>query len=298
MVTRQPGQAPPPRWRALAVAMVAAAVLGASPPAGAAALAPPTIAYVALGDSYAAGPGIPTQVSVACERSDHDYPALVAAALQVATFTDASCSGASTADLTGTQSSLGMTVPPQLNAVTTGTTLVTLSIAGNDIGFASIIATCMELALTNLAGAPCEAHYTAGGTDQLRTAIAAAEPRVAAVLDAIHARAPTAAVLLVGYPDLLPPSGPGCWPFAPFAAGDVPYLNGVEVALNQMLAGTAAGHGAKYVDTYTPSLGHDMCETIEPAWVQGLLPVQPGAAFHPDEAGMAADAADVVAALR
>jgi len=45
-------------------------------------------AYVALGDSYAAGPGIPNVVHSACQRSDHNYPHLVAVALGAGRFTD------------------------------------------------------------------------------------------------------------------------------------------------------------------------------------------------------------------
>jgi hypothetical protein len=70
---------------------------------------------------------------------------------------------------------------------------------------------------------------------------------VAAVLQAIESRAPDARVLVVGYPDILPVTGHGCWPLVPFAFGDVPYLRGIEVDLNQMLARTAAANGATFV---------------------------------------------------
>ena len=48
---------------------------------------------------------------------------------------------------------------------------------------------------------------------------------------------PSARVLVVGYPAIVPNSGDGCWPVVPFAYGDVPYLRGVELELNAMLAG-------------------------------------------------------------
>ena len=84
---------------------------------------------------------------------------------------------------------------------------------------------------------------------------------MAAVLRGIHARAPLARVLLVGYPDILPSQGDGCWPEVPFAFGDLPYLRGVETGLNQMLARTAAANGATFVDTYTATIGHDACQS-------------------------------------
>src|SRR5436309_14551088 len=84
-------------------------------PAGAA-----PVRYVALGDSYTAGPGIPRQTieSGGCRRSDHNYPHLVAAALEVARFTDASCAGATTAHMAAPQPLPGgLTNGPQLDAL-------------------------------------------------------------------------------------------------------------------------------------------------------------------------------------
>src|SRR3954470_19340036 len=82
--------------------------------------------YVALGDSYTAGPVIPVQQSNAdipggCLQSDHNYPHLVAKELVAAQFADASCSGATTDDMTGAQDVQFGPNPPQfdrLNAQT------------------------------------------------------------------------------------------------------------------------------------------------------------------------------------
>jgi hypothetical protein len=75
-----------------------------------------------------------------------------------------------------------------------------------------------KLSLKDLAGDPCRRHYTAGGTDLLLAKINATAPRVAAVLQRIHVRAPDARVLLVGYPDILPNAGYGCFPMVPLDA--------------------------------------------------------------------------------
>ena len=115
------------------------------------------------------------------------------------------------------------------------TDLVTLQIGGNDIGFGSIIATCAGLSVTDPAGDPCEQHYTAGGTDQLAANVLDTAPKVAEVLRAIHQRSPHARVVVVGYPDLLPDDGVGCFPSVPFAAGDFSYLRDTEKRLNGML---------------------------------------------------------------
>jgi hypothetical protein len=92
------------------------------------------------------------------------------------------------------------------------------------------------------------------------TRVAAAGPRIAAVLAGIHRRAPHARVLLVGYPDILPASGTGCFPDVPLAHGDVPYLRATEVALNRTLARAAAASHSTFVDTYRATIGHDVCQ--------------------------------------
>jgi lysophospholipase L1-like esterase len=253
--------------------------------------------YVALGDSYTSGPLIPHQSGGLCLRSDHDYASLTAAVVG-ASLVDASCSGATTADMTQAQTDAGITInQPQLDSVTSGTSLVTLGIGGNDIGFIDIIETCAEESLTNPFGSPCTAHYTSGGTDQLAAKINAASPKVAAVLAQIRRRAPHAAVYVVGYPDILPEYNNGCWPLVPLAYGDVSYLRQTEKGLNAMLAAEASAYGATYVDTYTPTIGHDMCRATDTKWIEGLVPTSPAAPFHPNALGEAAMARALEAAI-
>jgi lysophospholipase L1-like esterase len=277
----------PVRWL-LAVTAATAATLAISTPASAAA---PTGRYVALGDSYTSGPLIPSQVDLNCTRSNHNYPSLVTAAIGSSSFTDVSCGGATTNDILNPGTGvLGGAVPAQINAVDASAALVTVGIGGNDIGFTSIIETCAEASLSSPLGSPCRNQYTAGGVDQLQARIAATQPKVAAVLQAIHAKAPNARVVVVGYTAILPDSGLGCWPVVPIAYGDVSYLRGVEKSLNAMLATTAAGNGASYADVYTPSIGHDACKGSGTRWTEGLIPGNPAAPFHPNangEQGMA-----------
>jgi lysophospholipase L1-like esterase len=284
--------------RPRATAVVGGALLLAATTVPAAVAAAPTGTYVSLGDSYVSGPLIPNQVNLGCLRSDHNYPSLVEATIGSSAFSDASCGGATTNDMTQSQTDGLITVNgPQLNAVTSDDKLVTLGIGGNDIGFISIILTCATESLTNPFGSPCTEYYTSGGTDQLAAAINATEPKVAAVLQAIHQRAPQARVVVVGYPDLLPEYNNGCWPVEPIAYGDVSYMRATEKRLNAMLATAAAANGAQYVDTYTPTIGHDVCQSPGTKWIEGLLPLSPAAPFHPNAKGEAAMANAVEAAL-
>lgn len=256
--------------------------------------------YVALGDSYTAGPLIPNQIAdpLNCWRSDHDYPHLVyphivAGNVKVSSFADVSCSGATTADMYNPQSlSPTGSNAPQLNAVTSQAKVVTIGIGGNDIGFSSIVENC---ALQNPFGAGCTPDYVQNGHDVLRDRIAALAPKIAKLIDDVHSRAPQAQIFIVGYPTILPATGTGCYPIVPLLPSDVPYLRGVEQALNTMLAQQASAHGAHFVDTATSSIGHDVCSATK--WVEGVLPTNLAFPVHPNAAGMANTASVVSAAI-
>jgi lysophospholipase L1-like esterase len=276
------------RAAAAVLALVALALF-----AGAATAA--TGRYVALGDSYTAGPLIPNQSlsPLGCLRSDHNYPHLVQPGLTTATFTDISCSGATTDDMFTAQSTEIGTNPPQLEALTTDTRVVTLGIGGNDIGFTSIIENCVRVNPFD----PCKDDYVHGSTDDISVRIAATAPKVDAVIAAIHARSPGARVHVVGYPVILPASGYGCWPTVPITPTDVPYLRSKEIELNTMLANRAAADGAFYDDTYTSSVGHDVCKATGTRWVEGLVPTSPAAPVHPNALGMQNTARAVLARI-
>lgn len=256
--------------------------------------------YVALGDSFTSAPLLPQELAdpVGCWRSSADYPALVDKALRPRSFVNVSCYGASTYDMTHTEDTLVHDNPPQLNALSAADSLVTLQVGGDDIGFSHIVTTCATLSFSDPFGAPCEDRYTAGGTDQLAQDIARAAPKIASVLSSIRQRAPRARILLVGYPDILPTTGSGCWPEVPFTHDDVTYLAKTEVRLNSMLAAVAAKSGAGYVDTYGGSIGHDACEPSGVKWVEGLIPTSLAAPMHPNALGEQAMSREILGALR
>lgn len=283
----------PRRARVLAVGAAATlAVLGVLVPATAQAA---SVSYVGLGDSYASGPVIPNQVDTSCTRSDHNYASLLNAANGYSSFTDMSCGGATTVDMTQAQS--GTDNPPQFNGLKPDTGLVTLSISGNDIGFANIVLNCASMGATQPNGTPCTDYYNSGGTDQIAQSINNTAPKVAATLQGIHQRSPQAKVLVVGYLDILPQTGSCYSPNNTIAPGDYPYLNAKEQQLNQMLSTEAGGNAATYVDTFNASIGHDLCQAIGTRWIEGLFPTSPAAPVHPNELGMQADTAQLQHAL-
>ena len=253
--------------------------------------------YVALGDSYAAGPLIPTtDLAGGCARSDHNYGHLLADALDVTDFVDVTCSGAKTRDLTHVQRPFGdARIPPQLRAVTADTSLVTLTIGGNDLDlFSTLVRTCTQLRSSDPQGAPCARRLATQGPD-LDGAVATISRNVAAVLRTIRRTAPDAKVLLVGYLRLVPDRG-SCVGL-PLAAGDYAEGRRISQGLDRALRQAARRTGTTFVDMYAASAGHDIC--ADTPWVNGNVTVREKAlAYHPFASGMRADAREALRALR
>jgi lysophospholipase L1-like esterase len=274
----------------LAMAMFVMATLAAAVPAAAQRRA---VDYVALGDSYAAGPGVLTRTGApaGCQRSDRNYPSVLAHWLQATTFTDVTCGGATTAHIITPQPVPGGSNAPQLDAVNQGTDLVTLTIGGNDIGFGEILNSCGQAGATDPDGALCKAFYSRDGPDVLAGRIADLAPKIVRVLSEIRQRAPNAEILVVGYLRILP-SATGCWPQMPFAKGDTEYFDDTERLLNSTIGDTARKAGARFINPYPASRDHDTCQVPERRWVEPLRPASPASPAHPNAKGMA-----VVAAL-
>ncbi|GAA2986001.1 SGNH/GDSL hydrolase family protein [Streptomyces fulvorobeus] len=279
----------------VAVTSASAALLAITGLAGAPAVAAEAdvTRYVALGDSYASAAGVPDQVDAACTRSSRNYPSLVTAALDPAAARDVTCGGATTVHLTTSQNP---TAPPQYDALSADTDLVTLTVGGNDVGFASIIVRCVGLGLLNPSGSPCRTSYTWTGTDTLARTIDDVAPRIAAAVDGIRARAPQARVLVTGYPAIVPDDGTNCPSVVSIAKRDAPWLRDIHKRLNSVIAKQAADRGATYVDTYSKSVGHDVCKPAATRWVEPLV-TSAAAPFHPNAAGERAMADAVLASV-
>jgi lysophospholipase L1-like esterase len=253
--------------------------------------------YVALGDSYTAGPLIPTQLDdpVGCLRSDHNYPHLVAAMLQVPEFRDASCSGAGTEDMGSPQDlDSGPDNPPQLDRLDARTQVVTLGVGGNDIGFTEIVRTC---ATADRSGTPCQDEFVDGDNDEISNRIADTAPKIDDVLEGIDDRSPDARVFVVNYVSILPETGSGCWPQLPFADADVPYLRAKQHELNAMLAERAAANDATVIDAFATSIGHDACQPSGVRWVEPALGGSGAPPVHPNKLGHECVAVVVLAAI-
>jgi lysophospholipase L1-like esterase len=255
--------------------------------------------YVALGDSYTAAPLVLNQVGrpVGCMRSDRDYPAIVRAAIGATYFQDESCSAATTAHMTAPQPvPLGIHAP-QFTALSEADRLVTIGIGGNDVGLFGVVLTCLTRGLLTPTGDSCRRSFATLGGDSIVDKIAATAPRIAATLQGIHARAPHARVLIVGYPAVAPPSGRGCHPLVPLSGNDIVYLDEMMRRTNAMIAAQAAANDAEYVDTYGDTIGHDVCTGPRTRWFEGLIPARLAAPLHPNADGAQSMARSVLRVL-
>jgi lysophospholipase L1-like esterase len=258
--------------------------------------------YVALGDSYTSGPFIPSQRldPLGCGRSTSNYPAYLAVKLKVRSYTDVSCAGATTSDMTQDQDVLLGSNDPQFTALHVDTDLVTVGIGANDAGvFGELIATCPGLRAADPTGNPCQRHFSLNGVDTVEAALTATQANITKVLQGIHARSPQAKVLAIGYPRIAPAAG-NCPSLLPIADGDYAWLSEVENAINSAIRHAVAADGkSSYVDTFGPSSGHDVCAGGGAAWINGQHQnVFAAAAYHPLQRGMAGVANVIYASLQ
>ncbi|WP_329064901.1 SGNH/GDSL hydrolase family protein [Streptomyces sp. NBC_01429] len=264
----------------LLLALLAAAFL--RPTAAGAASAGPR--YVALGSSFAAGPGIPPAKTgigdAVCTRSGNNYASQVARTWGL-DLADATCGGATTADVL-TRSQAGQ--PPQIEAVTADARLVTVTIGGNDVNY-----------LGSLGTYSCQTSGTSTSCGTVdRNAVNQNLDRVSGlikdVVDAVHARAPQARVLLVNYQTILPAAGggPGAWPCpgVPLTDDQLAFERGVADRLAAATATAANTAGATLIDIAAESRGHDAC--AGDPWIEGYTVAAGRVGYHPNEAGMTA----------
>ena len=233
-------------------------------------------AYVALGDSYSSGEGNKPfmQPNTGCDRSvSKAWPELVASMFGVKLDLLA-CSGATTAALTHTFDSQ----KPQLAALGSSTPkLVTVTMAGDDLGFSYVIASCFSQIIT----ANCTAALAglegslAGGFGKHMTA----------VYKEIKAAAPGAHILVVGYPQLIPANPVRAFLHCPELGGPgvVELMHLVDEQLNSVLTRAAAAAGVDYVSTLNVLKGHELC--TGDSWVNSIWPSKQSG--HPNAQGQA-----------
>ncbi len=216
-----------------------------------------SVDYVALGDSYSSGVGAPDLRGL-CLRSPQGYPPLWAQTHQVSSFSFAACGGAETDSVRHFQ----------IWALNSGTDAVTITIGGNDVGFASTMITCTL-------------GSTATCLDAIDRGRAGARSTLPGDLDATYAairsRAPSAKVYVLGYPRLFEETEcPGGLSLTKRRA-----LNQAADELSDIIGGRAGAAGFSYLDVRGIFAGHGICASAP--WINDFsVSVN---AFHPNAAG-------------
>ncbi|MFI0348902.1 SGNH/GDSL hydrolase family protein [Actinomadura sp. 9N407] len=222
------------------------------------------INYVALGDSYSSGTGAGGYDPGAgvCNRSAHAYPKKWAAANSPDSFKFVACSGATIPTVTS----------GQLSALSSSTTLVSVTVGGNDAGFGKVMETCVLRS-----------------TASCKTAVGKAEGymedtlpgRLDTLYGAIRSKASSARVVVLGYPRLYLKNSEGCVGLNQTKRG---VLNGAADTLNTSIEKAVARAGFVFSDVRDEFSGHELCSGD--GWLNSVTwPL--GDSYHPTARGHA-----------
>jgi lysophospholipase L1-like esterase len=242
--------------RGIGLLAIAAGVLV---PAASAAAAPQ---YVALGDSYSSGVG--TRVFYneegGCQRSPDAYGPKIAAADGYALSFQA-CSGAKTPEVNS----------KQLGTLSSTTSLVTITIGGNDAGFSEVILNCALY------------YFTCGSA--IGEANKFIKEKLPGLLETtyndIRAKATTAKVVVLGYPHLFTSNGETC-NFNLLTSSHEKEMNHSADLLDEALSARASAHKFTFVDPRNAFLSHEVCSSAE--WLNGQSnPLSES--YHPNVSG-------------
>ena len=304
--------------------LVLTAVLTAPP--SEASQAPAEGPVVALGDSYTSGEGVPPFASASdrpgineCHRSPLAYPVHLGRSLGVPVESWA-CSGATTGDLSTTfvrtdqapwddpiLEVSGGAPTSALDRIGIATSVVTLTVGGNDLGFSDIVSDCL------LGFESCTEHDA-----QVQLDLATLEGNLRTLFSDIGSRlTPTARVFVVGYPRVFPVLPIGDCDFIPvlpvgtFSVAEQAWANATTAGLNAVLRSEAerstqqGGGGFTYVDTWDVFGGSELCRPDPESGVpvtsspllNGVDLLNPEHSFHPSASGHNAIADRVLAAV-
>jgi hypothetical protein len=239
-------------------------------------------AFVALGDSYSSGEGVPPFIAGTdgpgdyCHRSSQAYSEVLGTIYgQMPLFY--ACSGAVTSDITST---FHGTEPPQITrpGIDRSTRLVTMTIGGNDAGFADTLKACIEQKLKadafnaaigpvarwlGLGRDPSCAHssnFTSSVNTRIDNVFWPVKSTELSIMSAVDPE--KTSVIVAGYPHLFPSSSSeqGCLGLSiVLTKDDMNYMNGAGDRLIAVLQQAAGEAGVNFVDVRGAFAGHEIC---------------------------------------
>jgi lysophospholipase L1-like esterase len=221
--------------------------------------------YVGLGSSIASGFGISVQ-SASCGRSNRDYAQLIAAKYKL-DLVDVSCGAALISHVVDEPQGDN---PPQIEAVTPDTKLITVAVGGNDIAYNGTAVGCGDPAIVCTASPDLDAK------------LASARTELADMLDRLEAAAPKAKIVFVTYPREVPRAG-NC-PELAFTDDEAAIVRSMGKQLEAMFVAVAKRRGIVFVDPYVARGDHTGCAPPSQRWTAGHVP-DDGFAYHPTALG-------------
>jgi lysophospholipase L1-like esterase len=221
--------------------------------------------YVALGDSYSSGVGAGSYTSSSgnCLRSTHAYSQLWANSHSPASYVSVACSGATTQDVLNNQ----------ISALSASTTLVSITIGGNDVGFSGVMQTCV-LGSTN----DCLNAVNAA-TAQARAILPG---RLATTYSAIRSKAPNAKVVVLDYPEFYDLSN--SWICPGLSGTDRSALNNASDLLDSIIQTAAGNAGFSFADVKGRFQGHELCDFFN-QWLHSVSVTDVTESYHPNADG-------------
>jgi lysophospholipase L1-like esterase len=242
------------------------------------------IDYLAIGDSYTSGEGTfnyatGTDTTVNhCHLSPHAYPFLIGQPLFNQTHSVA-CSGATTSDIDNLSNGYyGQAADhtPRKNRTNANSILanfnpgylaqqefvtayqpdvLTVSVGGNDVGYADILQQCVE---------PHLSHNSCYSTYEDKAEVYAAIDRKYRDALTLYARlkaaAPHSTIYAIGYPQVAVADG-NCALNVHLDHNELLFAISLVDHLNAMIKTAAANEGLAYVDISQVFVGHRLCET-------------------------------------
>jgi lysophospholipase L1-like esterase len=224
-----------------------------------------SVNYVALGDSYSSGVGAGSYSSSSgsCDRSANAYAQLWANAHSPASFNFVACSGAKTSDV----------LASQVSALNSSTTLVSITIGGNDAGFSSVMETCVLDSDSSCTSA------VSGAESFVQNQLPA---KLNTTLSTIHADAPNAKIVVLDYPEFYDlNSGDVC---VGLDSTDRSAIDQGANDLDSVIETAAHNNGDTFVDVRGAFTGHELCDDGN-EWLHALNILNIDESYHPTAAG-------------
>jgi lysophospholipase L1-like esterase len=246
--------------------------------------------YVAMGDSYSSGHGTePKPDTTQCSRTEYSYAKLWAERHGVRDFTFVACQGATTANVLNQAQTAQSETRPQIDALSPRTNMVTITIGGNDTGFADIARTCAESEINNRDTPACmqritEVQQIVDGTVLLADNTPFSR-HLLRTYQAIREKiSPGARVYVLGYPQIyyLPPGDNAIGPVTR------QMVDGLMISMNREIRAAAEAAGATYVDVDRYFAGHGAGKANpNEQWINDIDFRDIHVSLHPNIAGHA-----------